>query len=120
MVSDETIDENIYDLVKALNEIRYVETFDSCEMHEDAEDWNEHWYVGFDLPADKHGWDTLDFLAWVIDEYFGSGDPPSIIVWWDVCVHFELQGTDKDDLKELPKRIRKMVQKHRIPTKNQL
>ena len=34
MVSDETIVENIYDLVKALNEIRYVETFDSCEMHE--------------------------------------------------------------------------------------
>lgn len=107
------IDPKIRDLVYALNEIPGLDTNSSCEGHDTPElGQTKKWCIDFSVRPNKRGWAALDILAYAVCEYHATTESDvRIDIWADVepkatlgvgFVRFNMEGSDKNDLKILP------------------
>lgn len=67
------LDVNIKELVNVLNSFEAIHTIGSCGGHPNPfpGQWEEGtWFVKFDVEQSFEGWQTIEFLAWAINNEY--------------------------------------------------
>jgi hypothetical protein len=103
------LDPIMVSLVEALNSFKAITTVGSCGGHADpgpAQKPLGEWSVAFKLAADEHGWRTLEFLAWLVNNDARRGgskvrlEPFSAPPYMNTpgeCLVFHLTGSGGED-----------------------
>jgi len=123
----DTLDSNIKDLVRALNEFKGIDTLGSCGGHPDPKpgQWAEGtYYVTFTVDHNEDGWLALEFLAWLINhDYRRAGHsveiyPDSLPPYLNEpgrCLRFALEGVEGEDPNELAEILNETREQYYIP-----
>lgn len=97
------LDENMVNLVHAINMLHGITTFSSCGGHDNpnvSQAPKNEWYVNFDVDIECGGYNSLRYLTQIVYSYL---DPETITIstWWngdddEGCLCFEIKGKNID------------------------